>query len=662
MKFITESLHGIWDVARPAIPWVLVLAAPAALFVLVANHQVNIPFLDDWMFVHQFAKLPNGFLWTLAQDDTHLTLHDFFRVQMEHRLAFVRAVILALHKLWPTDYTKWMWTGWVVFALTYLNIAILLRSTTGLPFRKWWPLLALASLAVFTPLQYRVVLWGMMFQTACPAFFLSLALVALTSRWPVWAKWTAGIGCATLGTQTLASGLLIWMLPLPLVFWGGAVDGRRARWIFTAAWTLVFAITLKLYFTNLVNEEDPAFTYGLAVGEKAIGHDTTAFLRNPGRAVPYILRFLGNHLGRGSGFAVMDAALWTGAVSFALFTAAALYLLANFRREDLRRRLMPWLLFGSYSIACGVLVCMGRLHASASGDNALAPRYIVHAVPLTVSLIALGWLIAKDLLDRKTVRNLTPFMPCVGVALACLLLVPWPYGCRLMEMWESARLRGATTTMFLKTGLQLEDYVPCNRKHARQADSLGLLAPPMLRNNRLDNFKVSSDRISPLTAEWRELTIGTELGGEIPVGKVRGHAALPGRTRVADGVFLTHRDSADGSWRIFHVEQVAAMPMFLVDMLSRDLQFVHVHANPDNDAVGKRDAVSGFNGTFDLDRLPKGSVELAAWVFDYRRQQVTPISGRYRIDTEKRTVERLAGGPGNQISSSSRSFSDKMCD
>jgi len=624
------------------------------MFQLIANHQVNIPFLDDWMFVHQFAKVPNGFLWTLAQDDTHLTIHDFFRVQMEHRLAFVRAVILALHKLWPADYTKWMWTGWLLLALTYLNIAILLRRTTGLPFRKWWPLLALAGLAVFSPLQYRVVLWGMMFQTVCPAFFLSSALVALTSRWPAWIKWIAGVVCASLGTQTMASGLLLWVLPLPLIFWGGAVEGRRARWIFTIAWTLIFGITLKLFFTNLVNEEDPAFTYGLAVGAKSLEQDTSAFMRDPGRSIPYVLRFLGNPLGRGSGFAVMDAALWAGAVSLALFAAAALYFLARFRREDLRRRLLPWLLFGSYSIACSVLVCMGRLHASASGDNALAPRYIVHAVPLAVSLIALGWLIAQDLLEQKTVRRIDPLMPCAGVAVACVLLVPWPHGCRLMEMWESARLRGATTTMFLKTGLTLEEYVPCNRKHAKLADSLGLLAPPMLRNTRLDNFKLSSDTGTALTAEWRQLSIGTEPGGETPVGRVHGHAALPGRTRVADGVFFTFRDESDGSWRIFHVEQVAAMPMFLLDTLSRDVQFVHFHASPDDEAVGKREAVSEFNGTFPLAQLPMGASEVVAWVFDYRRQQVSPISGCFRIDTEKRTVERVAADPRRSISSSSR--------
>ncbi len=640
MKKFIESLQKIWNVLLKALPWLLVLTAPAILFRLIAIHQVNIPFMDDWMFVHQFEKLPNGFLWTLAKDDVHLTIHDFFRVQMEHRLAFVRVVILALHKLWPTNYTNWMWLSWVIMVLTYNNIAILLRRTTGLTFRGWWPLLALAGLAIFSPLQYRVVLWAMMFQVALPAFFLSAALVVFTSRWPTWVKWIVGVICASLGTQTIASGLLIWVLPLPLIFWGGAIEGRRARWIFTIAWTLVFAVTVKLYFTDLLNEEDHAFSYGTPIGAKALEHDTSAFFKEPGRSIPYVMRFLGNHLGRGNGFALMDAALWTGAASFALFTAAFGYFLMHFRRKELRHRLLPWLLFGSYSIACAMLVCMGRLHASASGDNALAPRYIIHAVPLTVSLIALGWLIGRDLLDRKSLPRMATILPCSGAVLMVLLLLPWPYGIRLMEMWESARLRGATTTLFLNTSFadNMVDHVPCNRYLAKKANSLGLLERPMLNSTRLDQFKINQQSNSTLTAQWSDLTIERDRKNDAYVCKVRGHAFLSRRTRVADGIFFTYKNKAEGRHKIFHVEQVAAMPTFLLETLSRDIQFVHIGGDAGDTTTRKQESVSKFDGQFPLDLLPEGRTDVFAWAFDYRQKLVRPIIGRYRIDTEKKTA------------------------
>ncbi|HEY2573697.1 MAG TPA: hypothetical protein VGH65_06500, partial [Verrucomicrobiaceae bacterium] len=97
--------------ARGFLRWLLVITPPLALLLLIRDTAVNIPFLDDWMFVHMFEKERAG----------TLTLHDFFAVQMEHRMAFVRAVILLLHKAWPTDYTTWMWVSWLLLVLTYFN-------------------------------------------------------------------------------------------------------------------------------------------------------------------------------------------------------------------------------------------------------------------------------------------------------------------------------------------------------------------------------------------------------------------------------------------------------------------------------------------------------------------------------------------------------------
>src|SRR4029078_12657224 len=137
--------------------------------------------------------------------------------------AFVRMGIMILHKIWPTDYTKWMWVSWVLLVGTYVNIALLLRKKTGQYFRVWWPLLALSGLAVFSPVQYRIVLWAMMFQVACPAFFLSTALVAVKSDMALWLRWVLGVFCASCATQSFASGILVWLLPLPLVWFGGII-------------------------------------------------------------------------------------------------------------------------------------------------------------------------------------------------------------------------------------------------------------------------------------------------------------------------------------------------------------------------------------------------------------------------------------------------------
>ena len=634
-----QQLPKTWQVVRSVIPWLLVLAPCVALFFLMRRHMVNIPFLDDWMFVHQFEKEPNGFLWTLAKDDTHLTIHDFFRVQMEHRMAFVRAIIMVLHKIWPTDYTKWMWVGWGLLTLTGWNMAVLLRRTTGKTFSTWWPLLALMALTIFTPLQYRVVLWAMMFQVACPTFFLSSTLVVFTGKWPLWAKWIVGVVCASCATQTLASGLLVWLLPLPLVFFGGMIRERRAQWIFTVSWLAVFGVTAGLYFTNLVNEEDPAFTYGLLPGEKALSHDTGAFFKDPSRSIPYVLRFLGNHLCRGTSVGMMEASLWIGTASLLLYLGATAYFVKGFRRAELREKLLPWLLFGSYSIACGLLVAMGRLYATASGNNVLAARYIIHAVPLTVSLIALCWLIAQDWQEQRAGSNakaqVRTALTVSATAFIVIQAVVWAYGCRMMEMWQSSRLRGATSTLFVKQ-MNLDDEVPTNVKLARRADSLGLLEKPMLKNCQLKNFTISPSKLHENTASLNSLSLVTDDKGNV-VLNAQGYAALSRRERVADGVFLTCREGP-GDWQIIQVAHVSAMPLYLLQTLERDTQFVHIAGGD-----FEKDGVSGFTTQIPWGRFPQtGHVfEITAWAFDYRQQTVFPMEGRYEVDTASKTFRVL---------------------
>ena len=101
----TTAKRGASGVLRILLPVI-------ALARLMYENLVNIPFLDDYMFTDMLDKARHGFRWSFDLDmgidpvtgmerPAVLTLHDFFVVQMEHRMAFVRGVILLLHKLWP---------------------------------------------------------------------------------------------------------------------------------------------------------------------------------------------------------------------------------------------------------------------------------------------------------------------------------------------------------------------------------------------------------------------------------------------------------------------------------------------------------------------------------------------------------------------------------
>ncbi|HSJ03967.1 MAG: hypothetical protein ACAI34_07625, partial [Verrucomicrobium sp.] len=115
---------------------------------------------------------------------------------------------------------------------------------------------------------------------------------------------------------------------------------------------------------------------------------------------------------------------------------------------------------------------------------------------------------------------------------------------------------------------------------------------------------------------------------------------LPNRTRVADAILFTYKDRTDGHWEIFHVCQVRGMPLYLVDLMARDLQFVHTPPGP----LGQ-EGLAGFEGSFSLDQLPPGEHRIMAWTLDYATQRVYPMIGYFEIDTTKTRVKKLGSDP-----------------
>ncbi len=652
-----SPLVRLGQVLGRVLPWLCVLLPVAAGWHLIREYKVNIPFLDDFMFTDMLEKAPHGFHWSMKPDDDYyLNLHDFFMAQMEHRLAFVRSFIMLRHYFWPKDISVENWFSFALLCGTTLNVSYLLKKTAG-SFRQWWPIMMLAGFAIFSPVQYQIVLWPMMFQVACPTFFLSTTLVALQSNLPLWARWLIGVLSALCATLCIASGLLVWMLPVFIMLFGGVIP-ERARVKFIGAWLAVFAVVAGFYFHDLHNEVGGPWAYKQPPASETMHRNISTFVGSPERVLPFIFRVMGGHLARGTGAAIMDSAFWIGLVSAVLFLAACGWWIYRFKDEALRRRLSPWIAFGSYTLATGLLVCLGRVWATASGDNSISPRYVIHGIPLTISLCALAWIIAGDLRARCAAwtPRLEKSLLAGGVTLAALLAVSWLQGIRLMETWSSARLRMATNTMFFKLhfdhadGPDIDGIVAPFWTHARILDDLHVLNPPMLQDNRLANFKISKSALSTNTARWESLVVDyspEETKKEEPkkkaddspekadakkteepkkrMAQANGFAALSGRKRVADGVFLTYRDDK-GEWRIFHVAQVTSLPLYLNDTIARDLQNIQTPG----DGIG--DSFAAFSGEFALDKIPPGTHELAAWAFDYREQTVYPIVGGFQFD------------------------------
>jgi hypothetical protein len=617
--------------------WLLILLPVVGLFGLMRDHLVNIPYLDDFMFQPMFEKAVNGFEFTMAKSDHHLTIHDFFMVQMEHRMAFVRAVIMLRHHFSPADITPENWFTFALLVLTAVNVGLLLKKTAGAPFSRWWPVLALAMAVIFSPIQYQIVLWAMMFQVAMPAWSLTTMLVVLMSdRLPLWAKWLIGIVAALFATLSFAAGILVWLLPLPVMIWGSGFARQRERWMFLVCWLAGFAVTMALYFHDLHNEVDGVFAYKQGEVE-TMDQNMGAFFKDPVKSAIFILHLTGGHLGRGWQVSIMSLALGVGFISVASLMAACVYLLRRFDDKDLRQRLLPWICFGSYTPAAASLVAMGRIWATSSGNNAISPRYTIHGVPLSVSLLAIGFIMAKHLSDQHPQRRIALEKWCIGASVAVLALVSasWLHGMRMMETWESARLRMATNTMFY----DLEDIgtdgnIAPNRNRARAMNSLGLLERKMTRSKELAQFKQGLAPLRESTAKWESLIISAEDD----LCEATGYACLRNRRRPADGIFLTYKDKSNhDKWTIFHVAQVEALPLFLGQTIGRDMQNIQI---PGTFMEGT--PVCGFNAIFLLSQLPKEpDLELAAWAFDYREETAYAMIGRFRLDALTKTVRPM---------------------
>ena len=600
--------------------WLLISLPPLGLGLLIREHQVNYPYLDDWMFVSMFEKAKLG----------TLTFHDFWMAQMEHRIAFVRALILLRHWLSPLDLTPQYWMSWAFITGTVINVLLLMKRTFG-DIRRWWLPMFLCAMILCTPLQYQIVLWAMMFQVASLAFFLSTTIVVLLSgRLPVWVRFVVAVLCAECGTLSFASGLETWVLMIPLILWAAPFSSQRQRWIFLGAWAAVFAATAGVYFHNLKNEADPAFSYG-AGEEEVLQEHVGGFLSDPVRGIKFILGFLGGHVARGTSAPLFELSMILGGISLALIAVFSVWWLVRFRDVEMRKRWLPWLLFGGYSVGTAVLTAMGRAWATKYGESSVSARYVIQAIPLTVSLIVLGCLAAEEWQKRRPECHLRVLMGKCIAATAVLLIFSngWLHGTQIMGVWESSRLRCATSALFFNV-LETEGNIVGNQPRAVALNKMGLLDPPLLKNTRLDNFHVETNKVSASSARFDRIAVAE---GKIVAS---GIAALPRRARAADGVFLGYQDD-HGDWIIFHVTQVRQMPMYLYESLDRDLRQTH---KPDGSKhLGQ--ALASFTGTCPIARIPPGRREVRAWAYDYRKKTAYAMEGRFMVDSASRDTKKM---------------------
>ena len=105
--------------------------------------------------------------------------------------------------------------------------------------------------------------------------------------------------------------------------------------------------------------------------------------------------------------------------------------------------------------------------------------------------------------------------------------------------------------------------------------------------------------------------------------------------RVADGVFITYRDTKRG-WVVMSVGQVAELPRYLETTLDADLQYLHV-----SEPRTHIHFPAAFTVNFDIDKVPPGRFKVVAWAYDFVHSAAWRIPGTFMADSEKHTVVPL---------------------
>lgn len=547
---------GLPATARvPQILALLVILLPAALmFYLVQQNVVNTPHYDDFTFLEDWLKYKQG----------TLTWSDLFSVHLEHRVTVPRMLAVGLHILGGSD-LRWQ-NGFTLLMLlgTLWNIVVIWRRTTGATISgSWFPLLLMSS-TLFCAVQWQMLLWPILFEITVPLFCITLMARIWAGRMNAWAAlgWTLLL-CA-ICMLCFANGPVVLCLPIFCLWLQRPEMDNKLRWTLLGVWFAAAALAVYLYFfTNYHNAVPSQFAYWY--DDKMTAADTIkAFLNDPKlstwgkveKAFNFVMAALGSHLSRGLHWNNLFLAQWMGMISVALFAAAVAWMLKKWTDADLRRKLGPWIVLGLYSGGTATFIMLGRVGRTVSGTMAITPRYMTHAVPLTIALIALVWILGHRLAPRWRLLGAG-----IGGMFLMLSCVEWVYGSQRMELWQNARLQGRALIMFAKV---FEPYAYLGQVSGvgdygaeviKELDQVGQSPVPLLDNRLLSQFHVSSKTLFYRQGQFQTLNLTKEGGLE-----AHGFAELPAQ-RPADLILFTTKNSA-GQEEIFGLTYLVRFPMY----------------------------------------------------------------------------------------------------
>lgn len=590
------------DSAAPApafFPWlrllrILVFLPGLWLGYLIYTYGVDTPYWDEW------DEMP-GLLLKLHAGT--LSWSDLIAQHNEHRILFPRLIMLAAAWLTSWNVRAEMLITWLLAGFCAFNLWRLNRATGGTNSNLDLVLLTSANVLLFTPIAFENWLWGFQIGFLLPLTVVTMALWLITVSRPFWA-WFFAIVLSFVCTFSMASGVLCWLVTLPLLlFRNGRFVGRdKIRSLI--GWLVLFLGSVALYAHGYTKpQEHPDFLL---------------MFKQPGTAVLYLLAYFGNPFGWAVGFGMMFTA---SGVLLLLFVGALVCLWFARKDTTLIARALPWIMLCVYSLLNGLFTMAGRLGFGIG--QATAPRYVSFSVLLPIGLLFIWAAIythwRKGNVTRPQVQIFSGLLVgclVLGLAMnlfsALLVLSQWRY-------WQMARIVSKVLVEFVpitnEEALMNGEHFTFGNAQAVREDSRRLAGLGYLRP-----APVTDPDIAPLADS---LEISPEHGyfdHVVQTGDgaayVYGWAAKPDIDQPADAVLLTYEDPAHPGHDI--IFGIAPTGYIRADVVRA------------TQSEGYRRV--GWYKPLTPGLLPPGPHLLRAWAFDVDENRAYRLSGEFLFD------------------------------
>ena len=355
MKF---SLSSTISLLGYKIPIILTLVPPFITAILIYLFHVNVPFYDQWDLVPDMVKMRAG----------SLTVNDLWQPHGGHRIFFPKIIMVVLAKFTGWDIGVELTLNFILALGIFAAVIYLVRYIISSKTDKYYWLLPVFSLVIFSPNQWENWLWGFQITIFLNVFAVVLGILLIASPKLDWKKLTLSIFLGIIATYSYGTGLLYWILGFTVLF----SHRKRIKSFLLSGLIFLFSsvIVVFLYFFQS-NSLFQGFIF---------------IYQHPVDFILYVFSFLGGPI---AGVHPVPA-IFAGITGIAIFIILSLELI---RKEGIRKRCIVLIVLGLYAISSGFVTALGR--GELGSMQAISSRYITIGNLLWLCNISLLFLSIK---------------------------------------------------------------------------------------------------------------------------------------------------------------------------------------------------------------------------------------------------------------------------